>query len=148
MACSSKVCSNIDGFGVKQLIRVGAYGLIIQNSEILLTLKKAGPYIGRWDFPGGGIEYSETPVQALHRELREEVALEAKELELLTVLSAHGEHSHPEPYFYQYIGIIYRVHNFSPIPDLVPEDEGRWFSLSELSSDEVTPFVCQMFVYI
>lgn len=45
---------------VDQISRYGAYGVLLQEGEILLTLKKSGPYLGLWDLPGGGIEFGET----------------------------------------------------------------------------------------
>lgn len=116
--------------------RTGAYALILQEDKILLTQKKAGPHIHLWDLPGGGIEFTETPVQALHRELQEEVALSAETLTLLTVLSVHG----PD---YHHIGIIYRAEGLTSTGN-VPEEEGFWFSLSDLDQTQLTPFVLQL----
>ena len=116
------------------MIRIGAYGLFIDNDKVLLTRKKGGPFKNLWDLPGGGIEFSETPIQALHRELREEVALQPDQVELLAALSVHGDS-------YHLIGIIYRVHRFTSLPHLLPEDEGRWFPLSQLDPSQLTPFV-------
>ena len=47
------------------LSRFGAYGILLGDSAILLTRKKSGPYKGLWDLPGGGIEFGETPEEAL-----------------------------------------------------------------------------------
>lgn len=125
---------------IKQFIRTGAYALIIQDGQIFLTRKTAGPHIHQWDLPGGGIEFSETPLQALHRELLEEAALKTTDPTLLTILTNHGEH--PD-YRYHHIGIIYRLHNIIPT-DHSPEEEGRWFPLSNLDHTQLTPFVLQL----
>ncbi|PIS02061.1 MAG: hypothetical protein COT85_07950 [Chlamydiae bacterium CG10_big_fil_rev_8_21_14_0_10_42_34] len=121
----------------KQFSRTGAYGLIIQNEQIFLTKKKLGPHKGYWDLPGGGLEYSETPLEALHRELIEEAALTTQNPTLLTVIAHHGEH---EDYRYHHIGIIYRIHNTEPT-HTPAEEEGQWFSLKELKSTQTAPFV-------
>ncbi len=47
---------------------------------------------GRWEFPGGKVEEGETVQQALTRELREEVAIEVKDLKPLTEI----RHDYPE----------------------------------------------------
>lgn len=55
---------------VKYIARPGAYGIIAQGRDLLLTLqvlKKA-----EMQLPGGGIDPGETPTQALHREVFEE----------------------------------------------------------------------------
>lgn len=128
----------------KQFTRIGAYGLIIDADTVLLTRKKTGPFKDHWDFPGGGIEFSETPPEALHRELREEAALQAHDLQLLTVLSLHGEH--PHSHRYHHISIVYRVLGFAPLPNLIPEEEGRWFPLNTLTSALITPNVRQVLI--
>ncbi|HEX9010938.1 MAG TPA: (deoxy)nucleoside triphosphate pyrophosphohydrolase [Holophagaceae bacterium] len=47
---------------------------------------------GHWELPGGKVEAGETPVEALHRELREEVALTVEDLHPLPEL----EHAYPD----------------------------------------------------
>lgn len=126
---------------MKQFIRTGAYALIIQNNQILLSRKTAGPHINLWDLPGGGIEFSETPLQALHRELLEETALQTTDPILLTVLSNHGEHP-TENYRYHHIAIIYQLTNITPTSH-TPQEETRWFNLP-LNTTEITPFVQQL----
>ena len=52
-------------------------GIVIYNKKILL-MKRVRPSsdgLGYWELPGGGLEYGETPNQALIRELKEETGL-------------------------------------------------------------------------
>lgn len=47
------------------------------NSAYLLAQRPQGkPYAGYWEFPGGKIESHESPLQALHREIKEELDIE------------------------------------------------------------------------
>jgi ADP-ribose pyrophosphatase YjhB (NUDIX family) len=126
---------------MRQITRYGAYGVVMQDSKILLTLKKSGPYKGLWGLPGGGIEFGETPEEALERELKEEVALGANQLEMLHIETKTGRYDNQgEVYDFHHIGIIYRVTGIFLVPNLVPEEEGRWVLLNEVSQEELTPF--------
>lgn len=57
------------------MIRVVA-AIIEQNGRVLICQRPAGKlFSGKWEFPGGKMRPSETPRQALERELREELGL-------------------------------------------------------------------------
>ncbi len=45
--------------------------------QVLITERRCdGPFDGLWEFPGGKIDTSESPVEALNRELAEELGIE------------------------------------------------------------------------
>ena len=55
------------------MIRVVA-GIIEQNGRVLICQRRVGgTFGGKWEFPGGKMRPSETPREALERELREEL---------------------------------------------------------------------------
>ncbi len=55
-----------------------AVGVIKQDDQYFLTKRLADTHQGgKWEFPGGKVEADETVHQALFRELKEEVAIEA-----------------------------------------------------------------------
>lgn len=57
---------------------VVAAGVVMRGEQILICQRKAGVHNGlKWEFPGGKLEEGESPEEALVRELREEVAIDA-----------------------------------------------------------------------
>jgi 8-oxo-dGTP diphosphatase len=65
--------------GTKQKKRVVCAWILNAAGEILLTQRKAGTHLAHmWEFPGGKIEPGESPEQALVRELKEEIAIDAQ----------------------------------------------------------------------
>jgi 8-oxo-dGTP diphosphatase len=57
-------------YGIKYVRRPGAYAIIPNGNNLLLTLQDAEEL--ELQLPGGGIDPGETPVRALHREVFEE----------------------------------------------------------------------------
>jgi 8-oxo-dGTP diphosphatase len=61
----------------KQMRVVAA--LIREKGRVLLTQRRPGRHLGlSWEFPGGKVEAGETDEEALRRELREELGVEAR----------------------------------------------------------------------
>lgn len=69
-------------------IGVGVGALIINHQgKFLITLRglKAKNESGKWEIPGGGVEFGETMVNAIVREMKEEHGIEIKVKALLHV---------------------------------------------------------------
>ncbi len=49
---------------------LGVYALLMYGDAVILVRKGRGPYSGKWDLPGGRIEFGEAPQEALEREVR------------------------------------------------------------------------------
>jgi 8-oxo-dGTP diphosphatase len=59
-------------------LRFVAAGLIVRGGEVLICQRRPDqPMALQWEFPGGKIEAGESAEQALARELREELGIEA-----------------------------------------------------------------------
>lgn len=128
----------------EKIIRHGAYGIVQQDFNILLTQKKTGPYESLWGLPGGAIEFGETPEETLKRELLEESSLVAAQLEFFNTVTATGEYyKNSQPYGFHQVGIIYTVLDWSEQPNNLPQEENRWISLSSIVHQELTPFASQ-----
>jgi NAD+ diphosphatase len=53
------------------------------KGRVLLARRRAEPFRGRWDIPGGFLEEGEHPLDGLRRELHEETGLEVEPLDFL-----------------------------------------------------------------
>ena len=59
--------------------RVDVVAAVIERKgKILICQRKTGRHALKWEFPGGKIERGENPEQALKRELKEELAIDAE----------------------------------------------------------------------
>ena len=62
--------------GQRPVTEVAVGILIRRNGDFLMTTRPAGKaYAGHWEFPGGKLETNETVVDALRRELIEEIGV-------------------------------------------------------------------------
>lgn len=67
---------------VENRVVVGA--ALLRRGRVLAARRSAPPEVaGRWEFPGGKVEPGETVEQALARELREELGVEARAVDPL-----------------------------------------------------------------
>ena len=92
----------------KQITRIAAYGLVLQNQRILLCrLSEQLPRdAGYWTLPGGGLNFGEAPVEAMVREVSEETGLIVRSLGVADIDSFFAEN---EDHDFQGIRIIYHT---------------------------------------
>lgn len=124
----------------KQVTRLGVYGVSINGGNILLVRQKKGPYAGKLDFPGGGIEFGESPEQALRREFVEEVAMEFDSLQLIGNLTARINVPAALPndsYVFFHVGMIYRIDGCRSIREqALQELQHIWIDPKTLVQDQ------------
>ena len=92
-----------------QRTRVAAYGLIVQEGQVLLCRlsKQVLPqWVGCWTLPGGGINFGEAPEEAVIREVEEETGLLVEPVSLAFVNSTQIEKKEAD---FHSIRIVYHV---------------------------------------
>jgi 8-oxo-dGTP diphosphatase len=62
---------------------VGVGGVVVLGERVVLIRRGTEPLKGQWSIPGGRLEWGETLVEGVRRELREETGLEVRVGELI-----------------------------------------------------------------
>jgi ADP-ribose pyrophosphatase YjhB (NUDIX family) len=110
--------------------RVGVGAVVLQQTRVLLQLRKRPPEAGFWSLPGGRVEFMELLEDALLRELREELGIDV-EIEALLCVTNHivrAENAH-------WVSPAYLVRVVSGVPQNREPDKTaaiKWFPLSSL----------------
>jgi 8-oxo-dGTP diphosphatase len=63
---------------------IGCLAVVRRGEQILLVQRAKPPGMGKWGFPGGHLELGETVAECAVRELREETAIAADAVQILT----------------------------------------------------------------
>ena len=125
---------------------VGAYGVIVKDDKITLVKKARGGYKGKLDLPGGGIEHTELPEEALKREIMEEAGINITNYKLLDVVATNIKWE-MEPNLWEdlhHIGILYTVDTnelfLKNEADGLDSNGANWYNIVELNKKELSPF--------
>jgi 8-oxo-dGTP diphosphatase len=106
--------------------------LIADGNRILLIRRGLEPSLGKWTYPGGYVDFGETPVQCALRETAEEVGMTVRDPALLGV---YADRRDPKP---SIITVTYVVKPGAEVPIVTAEaTEVRYFSVDEIPWDDL-----------
>lgn len=109
---------------------IGVKALIINEHKQVMLIEHT--YMAGWHLPGGGVDPTETPKEAIIREVKEETGLIVNEEPTLFAIYTHeifGASDYP---------LLYIIRTFSILPDakLCREiKQARWFDMDNLPQD-------------
>ncbi|MFF8193930.1 (deoxy)nucleoside triphosphate pyrophosphohydrolase [Streptomyces bobili] len=108
--------------------RIVVVGAALLDGDRLLAARRSAPpeLAGRWELPGGKVEPGELPEEALVRELREELGVDARTAERVP-----GEWPLRQPYVLQVWTARLRPASTAPAP-LQDHDALRWLTPEEI----------------
>ena len=120
-----------------KITRIGGYAVIQNEGSILLCQLTRSRL---WTLPGGGLEFGESPVDAMIREVKEETGFDVEQTALLGVnsfVATRADDMH-------FVQIIYTANIIGG--EMVSETDGTtdhcaWQSLDDVNNLAVTPAV-------
>lgn len=117
----------------KPEIAVAAGILIDDQGRALITQRPDGAHqAGWWEFPGGKIDRAETPLEALKRELREELGIYVRRADPLMAY----RHEYPERVVHLH---VWRVEDYRGVPTGIEGQVLRWAPVDELMDNGLLP---------
>jgi len=116
-----------------------AVGIIVRNGEVLACQRRrTARYPLKWEFPGGKIEVNESPLEALRRELREELAIEVRDVsEFHRQEWKYPNNPSPENTDGSYRVTYFIVRSFAGEPENLAFEQFRWVRPAELRSMDI-----------
>ena len=123
------------GRGNVRLVLVAAVALTDPEGRVLIAQRPPDkPMAGLWEFPGGKVEASERPEDALIRELREELGITVKEACLAPFTFA--SHSYPD---FHLLMPLYICRRWEGAPRPLEHSALKWVRPRDLAAYAMPP---------
>ncbi len=104
-----------------------AVGVVLRDGQVFLTRRHQGAHQGgKWEFPGGKVENSETVAQALYRELNEEISIDV--LACTPFMEINHDYGDKKVKL-----DIFLVEQFSGEPNSAEGNEQQWCNIQSLA---------------
>lgn len=107
-----------------------AVGVVLRGTQVFISLRGSDVHQGgKWEFPGGKVESNETVLEALRRELHEEIGIEVLSSEPLLLI----EHDYGDKVVKLDVHV---VSAFNEEPEGKENQRTRWVEVSALEASE------------
>jgi ADP-ribose pyrophosphatase YjhB (NUDIX family) len=132
----------------------GVYGICIENEKLLVIHKGGGPYINRYDLPGGNLEDGESLIEAMKREFLEETGLEIMVEDNIGVVDFKLPWVCKEFSHVHHIAVFYSVKRVGGKLTKPKQFDGQdslgaiWVSEEDITKDNSSPLVLKAFEWI
>lgn len=132
----------------------GVYGIYVENEKLLVINKNGGPYINRYDLPGGSLEAGESLPIAMKREFLEETGIEIEILKNIGVIDFQLPNNWNGFTDLHHIAVYYLVNKvggelIEPLQFDGQDSLGAvWVSEEDVSVDNASPLVLKAFKWL
>lgn len=133
----------------------GVYGIITIDNALVVIMKNGGPYINRFDLPGGSLEDGEFLKDAIIREINEETGLKVSKLNQLGTTSFRYPWHYLDYEMNQHIAVFYQVSEYEgALLEKVAQFDGQdslgavLVSLNDLNGQNASPLVLKAKDYL
>lgn len=132
----------------------GVYGLYFRNGKLLVINKNRGPYMNRFDLPGGSLEEGESLTGALRREFLEETGLHVEILKCLGTIDFMLPWDWREFTHVHHIAVYYLVRKvagqFTNLSQFSGQDSlgALWISEHKAAIENASPLVFKAFDWL
>jgi 8-oxo-dGTP pyrophosphatase MutT (NUDIX family) len=125
----------------RNINRPRAIGLAINNNKVLLHKCEGDNF---WSFPGGGIEFFESSIETVKREMQEEMGVEVIVDKLVWIAEVFGEDEYMKLHEIGFYYLIKLPEEFYSLSEFEGSEEGKrlfykWFKIDELEEVYLLP---------
>ncbi|PAV27956.1 DNA mismatch repair protein MutT [Virgibacillus profundi] len=132
----------------------GVYGIYEKEGKLLVINKNSGPYINRYDLPGGSLEEGETLSDAMNREFLEETGIKIEIEKNIGVIDFKLPWLWKDYTDVHHIAVYYYVRKIGGKLSVPKQFEGQdslgalWISEKDANLDNASPLVLKAFEWL
>lgn len=133
----------------------GSYGVISKDDSLLVIKKNGGPYINRYDLPGGSLDQGEAVNKTVVREIAEETGLKVEKYHQLGTISIRLPWKYQKYTWNNHVCVFNQIEAYTgTVETSVAQFAGQdslgavWVKLQEINADNSSPLVLKAQEYL